>query len=77
MSLIDDHFRTDGKRIEPCCIAMNSFACTELRNDFRVWRIFWNPTTSKNKDRMRGVPIHACPFCGSKLEYVDKLDSGQ
>ena len=71
MTTEDGHFRTDGKTIEPCCIAMDSFACTELLNGYNGWKILWYPTRSK--DSLKEVLIRACPFCGAKLEYVKTL----
>ena len=76
MSLIDDHFRTDGKRIEPCCKRMNERLFGNS-DDFEIFiDLKGKIKTWYDKDSGNGygeMYLKKCPYCGAKLEYVDKL----
>jgi len=80
MSLEDGRFKTDGKKIEPCCKQMEiSILCDNLRSPYLctdgIAKVqVWVPCSSTKCDRWSWYDdISFCPFCGAELEYVEKV----
>ena len=78
MTIEDGHFRTDGEKIEPCCEECANdltFGFNEYDNKL-VLRV--KCYTDEGLESETDICyVRYCPCCGAKLEYVDKLDSGQ
>jgi len=71
MTIEDGHFRTDGKTIEACC-----GECRLMINEGDVHCEHDGKVMIEFRFGLTFEP-YVCPICGSKLEYVDKLDGGQ
>ncbi len=73
MSVTDKHFRTDGKRIEPCCDDMDSMLVFGFPNQYFTFlkdgRLYLRMSDGDC------YPCTHCPCCGAELEHVEYLDS--
>ena len=73
MTLEDGHFRTDGKSIEPCCYVCKKhipemfFATSIFDPNKRRLYIPWS-----NIVQYFDREITECPWCGAKLEDMNK-----
>ena len=79
MTIEDGHFRTDGETIEPCCEGMKNSLDESINDDLFYYdkeNSTYNIYGSEHNDHSGIIISDAeyCPFCGAKLEYVDKLD---
>ena len=64
------HLKTDGKTIQPCC----SNLIDEMEHGIvGIIQVDFDPE-HPTMIICRGISANKCPFCGAKLEYVDKLD---
>ena len=73
MTLSNHRLTTDGEIIEPCCVKMDEFISDDMAvaDSERHYVIF---TRSMMKRDRHDTLCSFCPFCGAKLEYVDKLE---
>lgn len=79
MTIEDGHFRTDGKEIEPCCRICKKYVptmffrvpITSVKQEKCLFILWSNVVQSFDKN------LTECPWCGAKLEYVEKLEDSQ
>ena len=76
MTIEDRHFRTDGKTIEPCCNKMySSMEYEEIVADSPYDYCYFTRTVGRATRRDNICKY--CPWCGAKLEYVEKLEASE
>ena len=75
MTIEDKHFRTDGKEVEVCCDRVYGAIMDEyvyIDTDYEKLEVQYYDEQS---DLL--YVLKNCPFCGAKLEYVEKLEASQ